>query len=650
MSTVYGALDERLDREVAVKVMSSALSTDPAFADRFAREARIAARLSHPNAVSVYDQGTDDGHVFLVMELVRGRNLRDLLRERGDLSPAAAVSIMEPILGALAAAHRAGLVHRDIKPENILLADDGVVKVADFGLARAVEADENSTQAGLMMGTVAYCSPEQISRGAADPRSDVYSAGVMFFELLTGSAPYVGDTAMAVAYQHVNSDVPAPSSRRPGLPPQLDKVILRATCRERMGRPADASAFLAELHDMRVELGLQMVAVPPRPSSIDQTALMAPLGPLLSETNPSAVPFISATTDCAADALTGPIGSVARLDAEHHTTISARPTGIGPRPPASEDSTTQLSKSPQRQEHLKRSRRRAAIVIVLILLIGFGTGYGAWWVVVGRYHEVPNLVGQAQSAATSLLIGSGLAVNPSVDHQFSEQVSVGNVVATRPRAHSHVLGDKSVQLVLSKGPERYTIPPLAGRSLSDARSALRTFPVRVVTRQIPHDSVPAGQVIGTKPPQASSVKRDSVITVSVSTGPPIIAVPDVTNKPSEVAEEALTHAGFAMTSTEAFSDTVASGSVISQSPTGTAEARKASAVAVVLSKGPELVQVPDIARGTPLGQARATLKAAGFTVKVAPLAGAVIFGAVWSLVPSGGSQLPKGSEVTLKIV
>src|SRR3978361_1571377 len=231
-STVYSAGDERLHRPVAVKVMSAALSTDPAFADRFAREARVAARLSHPNAVSVYDQGTDGSHVFLVMELVRGRTLRDLLRERGVLSPAQAVSIMEPVLGALAAAHRAGLVHRDVKPENILLSDDGAVKVADFGLARAIEADASSTRTGLMMGTVAYCPPEQISRGSADARSDVYSAGVVLFELLTGTAPYLGDSAMAVAYQHVHSAVPAPASRQHGGPPQLDAVVGRGPPRQ----------------------------------------------------------------------------------------------------------------------------------------------------------------------------------------------------------------------------------------------------------------------------------------------------------------------------------------------------------------------------------------------------------------------------------
>jgi serine/threonine-protein kinase len=216
MSTVYAAVDERLDRLVAVKVMSSTLSSDPKFGDRFAREARSAAKLTHVNAVAVYDQGHDvsDGghHVFLVMELVEGRTLRDLIRERnGRFTPAEAISIIEPVLAALAAAHRAGLVHRDVKPENILLSDAGIVKVADFGLARAIDADAASTRTGLMMGTVAYCSPEQISRGYADARSDVYSAGVVLFELLTGRPPYQGESAMNVAWQHVHNRVPAPS-------------------------------------------------------------------------------------------------------------------------------------------------------------------------------------------------------------------------------------------------------------------------------------------------------------------------------------------------------------------------------------------------------------------------------------------------------
>src|SRR3954451_2306933 len=271
MSTVYAAVDERLDRLVAVKVMSAALSADPAFSDRFAREARAAARLTHLNVVSVYDQGADvsaDGqHVFLVMELVEGRTLRELLRERGRLTPAEAISIMEPVLSALSAAHRAGLAHRDVKPENILLSDDGIVKVADFGLARAVESDATATRTGLMMGTVAYCAPEQISKGSTDPRSDVSSAGIVLFELLTGSPPYKGESAMNVAWQHVHSRVPAPSSRVKGIPSEIDELVINATDSDPDSRPADAGAFLAEIADVRSELGLPVVPVPARDRS-----------------------------------------------------------------------------------------------------------------------------------------------------------------------------------------------------------------------------------------------------------------------------------------------------------------------------------------------------------------------------------------------
>jgi serine/threonine protein kinase len=314
MSTVYRAHDERLDRQVAVKVMSAALSTDPAFADRFARAVRVAARLSHMNAVAVYDQGTADReHVFLVMELVRGRTLRDLLREQGHLSPAQAVSIMEPVLGALAAAHRAGVVHRDVKPENILLADDGVVKVADFGLARAIESDATTTRTGFMMGTVAYCPPEQISRGTADARSDVYSSGVVLFELLTGSTPFTGDSAMAVAYQHVNSDVPRPSSRRLGIPAQLDDVVLRATSREQSGRPLDAGALLAELHDVRLDLGLPVVAVPPRSRSGDNPDDTELIGRSSMAANPMPSAVISASNTTAVETET-PIAAATWLE------------------------------------------------------------------------------------------------------------------------------------------------------------------------------------------------------------------------------------------------------------------------------------------------------------------------------------------------
>lgn len=618
MSTVYSAMDERLDRAVAVKVMSAALSTDPAFADRFGREARIAARLSHPNAVAVYDQGSDGGHVFLVMELVRGRTLRDVIREQGVLPAAAAVSIMEPVLGALAAAHRAGLVHRDVKPENILIAADGAVKVADFGLARAIESDASSTRTGLMMGTVAYCPPEQIARGQADTRSDVYSAGVVLFELLTGAAPFVGDSAMAVAYQHVNSEVPAPSSRRPDVPAQLDEIVLRATSREPSGRPLDAGAMLAELHDARVDLGLPVVAVPAAQStrSTEHTQPIAAID-------------------------NGPV---------QHTTVAERGPAepvrrTGAKPPA--------PTRPAAAARRRRARRRTAIVVVVILLLGLLTGWGAWYLAVGRYHQIPDVVGQQQSAATNLLVDKGFKVDKDVERQFSETVPAGSVIATDPSTGSHVLGGKLVTLVLSKGPERYKVPTVAGQPADSAAAALgaafKSTDIKVVRSDKSDDKIPRGNAVGTDPVAGTEIKRDQVVTLFVSSGPPVIAVPDVTGKAKADADATLTKAGFKPAYTQAFSDQVAAGQVISQDPAGASQAVKFSTVNVVVSQGPEWVTIPQIRNGTSTDDAKSALEALGLKVDVHKAFGGLL-GQVVGMDPAAGTKVRKGSKVTLTIV
>lgn len=686
MSTVYSALDERLDRLVAVKVMSAALSTDPAFVDRFAREARVAARLSHLNAVAVYDQGSDGGHVFLVMELVRGRTLRDLIRERGVLSPAQAVSIMEPVLAALAAAHRAGLVHRDVKPENILLSDDGAVKVADFGLARAIEADASSTRTGLMMGTVAYCPPEQISRGAADARSDVYSAGVVLFELLTGAAPYVGDSAMAVAYQHVNSDVPPPSSRRPGIPPQLDEIVLRATSREPSGRPLDAGALLAELHDARMDLGLPVIAVPPRPLPVEAADTQQIARGTASQGRPAAahhaagrpppappiLPFGPAPGQRAgsagaggpggagagigsAEATTAPTAGVRYApDPLQHTAVHPREPVERPRqdrPPVAEQGRLHAHQPAGPSQRRRRARRRTFIVVLIIVLLGLLTGYGAWYVAVGRYHQVPNLIGQSQSVATRQLRTAGFQVAAAVDQQFSENAPTGAVIGTHPGAGSHLLGGKAVQLVLSKGAERFTVPAVAGQSYAQAQQAFAAMPLRLKRADTadPTGNIAPGQVIKTDPAPAAKVKRDAVITVYVSTGPPIIAVPDVSGQSQNDANSTLVGAGFKVALSQDYSDKVPAGSVISQDPAGKASVAKFSTVNLVISKGAPVVTIPGVHVGESVSDATATLEAAGLQVRTRKLADAVIFHEVWSVSPKSGDTVPKGSTVTLTI-
>ncbi|MDQ1717595.1 MAG: eukaryotic-like serine/threonine-protein kinase [Pseudonocardiales bacterium] len=648
MSTVYAAVDERLDREVAVKVMSSALSTDPAFADRFAREARVAARLAHPNAVSVYDQGTDGSHVFLVMELVRGRTLRDLLRERGVLTPAQALSILEPVLGALAAAHRAGLVHRDVKPENILLSDDGAVKVADFGLARAVESDASNTRTGLMMGTVAYCPPEQISRGSADARSDVYSAGIVLFELLTGSAPFLGDSAMAVAYQHVNSEVPPPSSRRHGVPPQLDDVVLRATSREPSGRPLDAGALLAELHDIRIDLGLPVVAVPPRPKpkqDPDATQVFAAVQRDPVTARPPA-PMPDATT---APTHAGP-------DPLQRTVISARP--LGPpaiRTPGESAPAGRSGRAAKPSDRRRRARRRTAIVVIVILLLGLLTGYGAWWLTVGRYRQVPNVNGLAQSVATQQLVRDGFAVNSAVAKEFSENVKSGQIIRTDPAASSHVIKGKPVTLVVSRGPERFPVPIVAGGSFTAAQQALSIIPGAHIVRSDAADGtgkIAKGIVIRTDPAAGQPARRAQVITVFVSSGPPVISVPNVTGQRKDEAQQTLTSAGFTANFVDDYSDTVAEGKVIRTSPPAEASAVKFSSVSVVLSKGPAIVTIPDIAGGSDPDEAKVALENLGLVVVVKKKNKAFLDFSSYKVdrvEPGPGTQVRKGSTVILHV-
>jgi serine/threonine protein kinase, bacterial len=270
MSTVYRGMDTRLDRPVALKVMDSRYAGDEQFLTRFRLEARAVARLKDPGLVAIYDQGIDGRYPFLVMELVEGGTLRELLRERGPMPPHAVTAVLQPVLSGLAVAHRAGLVHRDVKPENVLISDDGQVKLVDFGLVRAV-AEAGITSTSVILGTAAYLSPEQVASGTADPRSDVYSVGVLAYELLTGATPFTGDTALAVAYQRMDNDVQPPSTQIQGIPPQFDELVLRATARDAALRYADAADMSAELARISAELQLPAFRVP-APSNSAQHA------------------------------------------------------------------------------------------------------------------------------------------------------------------------------------------------------------------------------------------------------------------------------------------------------------------------------------------------------------------------------------------
>ena len=666
MSVVYTANDERLDRLVAVKVMSSALSADPAFTDRFIREARAAARLTHMNAVAVFDQGEDDGPtgrlVFLVMELVSGSTLRDLLRERSRLEPAAALSILEAVLAALAAAHRAGLVHRDVKPENILIADDGTVKVADFGLARAIETDGNATSTGIMMGTVAYCSPEQITRGRTDARSDVYAAGIVLYELLTGTPPFVGDSAVNVAYQHVHSEVPAPSSRVRGLDPRLDELVRRATDNDPGGRPIDAGAFLAELEDVRTDLALPYVVVP---GTVAPAKSRTPGGRPRGESAANRTQDLGGTGVTRATGAGGlnglagadehPTGQLPRtpgrrLGVQHTRAINAMEDEFpdeGPPPPVVIPPPKQ-----RRQRSVRyRRRRRAIIGFILVLLLGGSVGYASWWYGSGRFGHVPALTGQNQSAATTALKKAGFNVSGTTVTQFSSTVAKDMIIGTQPTAGARVPHSHKITLVISKGKELVTVPTVVvGSTADEARSLLGGVPITVdaVTTSQPSDTVPAGAVLGTNPAGGTVVTRGASVALIVSSGPPILTVPDETGKTQTVATADLKALGFAVTANTVYSPVVASGNIISQTPGAGASLAKFQTVTLSVSKGPAPVVIPSIPSGTPLPDAQTKLQALGFVVKVNTVFGGFL-NEVVGMDPPAGQTVPFGSTITLSV-
>jgi serine/threonine protein kinase/beta-lactam-binding protein with PASTA domain len=515
MSTVYRGTDTRLDRPVAIKVMDPRLATDPAFRGRLEREARSAARIDHPAVVDVYDQGQAPGGagtglggdgplLFLVMELVEGGTLRDVLRMRGALGVPAAFAVMERVLSGLAAAHRLGLVHRDVKPENVLISRTGEVKVADFGLVTA--SSQAPSTAGMIMGTVAYLSPEQVATGNADARSDVYAAGIMLYELLTGAPPYSGDTAISVAYRHVNSDVPPPSQIAGEVPPELDELVLRCTRRDPAVRPVDAAAMLAELHRVAVRLEVPRVPPPvPPPRPVDE-----------QDTVPAAPERLAAgTAVSAALPAPGPRG----------TRALPRPHDGDPRPHV---------------RARKRSRKAFAVWTAIVLVLALLVGVTAWWLGNGRWTEMPRLVGLEAAAAQQLLTESDLVAR--VTEAYDDDVAEGLVSATDPAATAQLPRGSTVQVTVSTG--RPTVPRIApGTSVADAEQALRDAgltPVHGSDDTDDSDSVPEGAVLRTDPKAGTELRVGEPVKIVVSGGESdTVKVPDVVGKDFDDAADIL---------------------------------------------------------------------------------------------------------------
>jgi eukaryotic-like serine/threonine-protein kinase len=677
MATVYLGTDTRLERTVALKIMHAELADDEDFVRRFVGEARSVARLSHPNVVTVFDQGADGRTLFLAMEHVRGRTLRDLLNERGQLSPREALDIMDGVLAGLAAAHDAGIVHRDVKPENVLLTEARAVKVADFGLARLVTGGRE-TRSGMIIGTAAYLAPEQVSGGVADARTDVYAAGVMLFELLTGRQPHTGDTPLDVAYKHVNEFVPPPSGLVPGLPPALDTLVALATSRDPDLRPGDAGQFLRATAEVRHGLppdgaaeyrpgwlpgppasGFHAPPVGGCPGAGPASGLAAaaaghdapPSGPGVAPPAWPQVPPAGSGHDLvpgmapparqsfgAAGPGAGPAAVTQRFQEDQpyrpgsQRTLIVSGGAAGPYGPP----PTRYGPPEPRLQRLLFSRRLGylAVAVAVVLL----AGVAAWWLTAGRYTAVPKVTGMTVAAARAELSGAGFTVTTGAA-ELDNQVAKGHVIRSDPASGQRVSKDGRIVLIPSAGPHRSPVPQVTGLLLAAAQAALRhagLTPGPAVKEA--SATIPAGIVVSTSPAAGVMWPQPQPVKLVVSAGPP---VPDFVGQPQQTAEQWAQANGVSLNEVTGKSDMPA-GTVVRQSLAPGSAFTKGQVITITISAGPPMVPVPNV-DGMSVRQATRVLEKLGFQVqvnRVSPLPTAV-----FNFSPSG--QAPKGSTITI---
>jgi len=619
MATVYLATDLRLERRVAVKVMHGHLADDAAFRERFIREARSAARLAHPNVVAVFDQGEDHDMAYLVMEYLPGMTLRELLQEHRVLTTEQTFDIMEAVLSGLAAAHRAGIVHRDLKPENVMLADDGRIKIGDFGLARAVSA--NTATGAALLGTIAYLSPELVTRGTADARSDIYAVGIMIYEMLTGEQPYKGEQPVQIAYQHANNSVPPPSQKNPRVPAELDELVLWATARQPEDRPADARELLDHLFETHSAL---MTSLPGTGSDTGhRTAVYPGLGKQpTGETTLYAGGFETGETTV--------LGGRGSSRTQATAIVSNRTAALAIK--------------------AKRKRGRGALLLILVLVLALAAGGAGWWFGFGpgARSAVPDgLTGMTVESAELAIQEAELTVGEPIE-RYDPEVEAGLVVTTEPGPGTSLLRGSEVQLVVSLGPRSLPIPAVIGLPEEDAIRALGEFTVDPASSIQQFDAdVPSGSVIDLLGPDGASLQgvpelfERSAVTLVVSVGP----LPDISRQLLDGATELLKAAGLHVgTTTEEYSDDVPEGAVISLVPRGET-VRVDDTVDLVLSKGAAPIIVPDVI-GLTWEVAKPMLRDAGFSLSYSPLAdispGQVIVNAV---SPEVGTEQPRGTQV-----
>ena len=661
MATVFEAVDTRLDRHVALKVMHPALAADETYVSRFGREARAAARLSHPNIVAVHDQGEDDHRIFLVMELVRGRTLRQVLSEDGALSPRATLDIAAPLADALSAAHSAGLIHRDIKPENVIIREDGVVKVTDFGLARAVTSETATSATGALLGTVSYLAPEQVESGLADARSDVYAAGLVIFEMLTGSKAFTGDNPMYVAYQHVHAGVPVPSSRLPSIPAALDVLVERTTSRDPMERPVDGNALGHLIRATRTRLSPDELDDRPT-SSADtdeyartHTQVITRAGTDRAETD-RAETDRAQTNRAQTDRAQEHRGQTDRGQTDRTQTDDDQSerddnddTPLAPLVVRQSGAVVPAAELPPELPRAHRRRgRRVLTILAMLALLGAGALAG-WYFIAGPGSPttVPTVGTIAYEEAVRVIEAADLTA--AREDVFDESIPAGIVVSTDPLAGAQLARGREVTLRVSKGQERYAVPTLVDTPAEEAEATLKAAMLTLGERSEEFsETMAAGVIISTDPEAGTDLRRSDPVSIVVSKGRQPIPVPSVAGQSVDAATAAIEEAGLTIAVAEAaYSDSVASGRVISQSPAeGTLF--RGETVTVTPSKGPQTVTMPNLV-GKQLDAATTELEGLGLKVNVERVLGGY-FGSVRAQSSAAGTQVRIGSTITLTIV
>jgi len=618
MAEVFLARDQALDRPVAVKILFPEYATDPAFVERFRREAQAAANLSHPNIVGVYDWGSESGTYYIVMEYVEGQSLAEVVRDAGPLHPRRAAEILFEVAGALGFAHQRGVVHRDVKPGNVLISTTGHAKVTDFGIARALSGPaDDLTQAGSVMGTATYFSPEQAQGFQVDARSDLYSLGVVLYEVLCGRPPFVGDSPVAIAYKHVQEWPPRPSQFVTGVPAGLESVILKLLAKQPEQRYRSADDLRA---DLRRFLDGQVTMAE------DELSRPAP--------DPGATVVTPAVT----------------ADPTATTVMAAQPPPTPAPAPAPAVAATE-----EHDEEEPPPRTGLFVALTAVLLLGLGAL--GFWIVSSLNDDgtdagdgilVTQTVNMTKDDAIAALRGQGF--NPRVQEEASDQALAGIVFRQSPEANTRLAKGKDVLIFVSTGPAAIAVPAVAELTEAAATKLLTDAGFTVKVEPFESEDVAAGIAVETVPPAPQTAPKGSEVVLRVSTGAGMEVVPVVTGKTVNDAKKALTDKGFVVgeTVSQASSD-VKKDLVITTDPVGSAP--KKSTINLIVSTGAEPVKVPEV-KGQREADATALLKGKGFDVSVVPKAlpaGDANDGRVISVDPTTGTSLDAGSTVTITV-